>query len=174
MSRRSYRPEAEIDRHDRCAPRSFVYEGVPEHIVPRMARSSSPRPCRYGLPLSGRTTAYITPAVDGEWLHRVFFSTRVCAMESLDGEIFIRSPRPRSSSKAWWRHYNAVSPMDRFGLQTAGTEVFVPAMTARAAAIPASDAARASIDAVNARTFKVDPSVGAYQRANATAPRRVT
>jgi len=66
--------------------------------------------------------------------------------ELLDGEIFYSLAEARIVIESWRRHYNTVRPHGSLGYKPPAPEVFVPAMTTRAApqSRPASPPALAS------------------------------
>ena len=73
----------------------FVLRGVPEHIRSTMVRSSSPRPCRNGLPLSGRRQPTSRRAARG----RTALSSDSmpgCVMSCSTAKSSTRSTRPGS------------------------------------------------------------------------------
>jgi len=144
----------------------FVLRGVPEHIRSDNGPEFVAKTVQEWITAAGARTAYITPGSPWENGFIESFNARL-RDELLDGEIFYSLAEAKIVIESWRRHYNAVRPHGSLGYKPPAPEVLVPALAGRAGgcAIPASYAARASIEAVNALTFKVDPSVGADQRA---------
>ena len=142
----------------------FVLRGVPEHIRSDNGPEFVAKTVQEWITAAGARTAYITPGSPWENGFIESFNARL-RDELLDGEIFYSLAEAKIVIESWRRHYNAVRPHGSLGYKPPAPEVFVPALAGRAGgcAIPASYAARASIEAVNALTFKVDPSVGADQ-----------
>jgi putative transposase len=140
----------------------FVLRGVPEHIRSDNGPEFVAKTVQEWITAAGARTAYITPGSPWENGFIESFNARL-RDELLDGEIFYSLAEAKIVIESWRRHYNAVRPHGSLGYKPPAPEVFVPALAGRAGgcAIPASYAARASIEAVNALTFKVDPSVGA-------------
>ena len=143
----------------------FVLRGVPEHIRSDNGPEFVAKTVQEWITAAGARTAYITPGSPWENGFIESFNARL-RDELLDGEIFYSLAEAKIVIESWRRHYNAVRPHGSLGYKPPAPEVFVPALAGRAGgcAIPASYAARASIEAVNALTFKVDPSVGADQQ----------
>ena len=56
-------------------------------------------------------------------------------IELLDGEIFYTLAEAKIIVESWRRHFNTVRPHGSLGYKPPAPEVFVPAMTARAAAL---------------------------------------
>ena len=142
----------------------FVLRGVPEHIRSDNGPEFVAKTVQEWITAAGARTAYITPGSPWENGFIESFNARL-RDELLDGEIFYSLAEAKIVIESWRRHYNAVRPHGSLGYKPPAPEVLVPALAGRAGgcAIPASYAARASIEAVNALTFKVDPSVGADQ-----------
>ena len=143
----------------------FVLRGVPEHIRSDNGPEFVAKTVQEWITAAGARTAYITPGSPWENGFIESFNARL-RDELLDGEIFYSLAEAKIVIESWRRHYNAVRPHGSLGYKPPAPEVLVPALAGRAGgcAIPASYAARASIEAVNALTFKVDPSVGADQQ----------
>jgi len=143
----------------------FVLRGVPEHIRSDNGPEFVAKTVQEWITAAGARTAYITPGSPWENGFIESFNARL-RDELLDGEIFYSLAEAKIVIESWRRHYNAVRPHGSLGYKPPAPEVLVPALAGRAGgcAIPASYAARASIEAVNALTFKVDPSVGADHR----------
>ena len=71
--------------------------------------------------------------------------------ELLDGEFFYSLAEAKIVIESWRRHYNAVRPHGSLGYKPPAPEVFVPPFgRAGGFAIPASYAASAGLEAVNA------------------------
>jgi putative transposase len=132
----------------------FVLRGVPEHIRSDNGPEFVAKTVQEWITAAGARTAYITPGSPWENGFIESFNARL-RDELLDGEIFYSLAEAKIVIESWRRHYNAVRPHGSLGYKPPAPEVFVPALAGRAGgcAIPASYAARASIEAVNALTF---------------------
>ena len=151
----------------------FVLRGVPEHIRSDNGPEFVAKVVQEWITAVGARTAYI--ALGSPWENGFIKSfKRGCAMSCSMAKSYSLD-EARIVIESWQRRYNAVWPRKSLGYKPPAPEVCVPALaSAGGYAIPASYAARASIEAVNALTFTVDPSVGAghEQLANIWLPKR--
>ena len=83
----------------------------------------------------GAKTAYIAPGSPWENGFIESFNARL-RDELLDGEIFYTLAEAKIIVESWRRHFNTVRPHGSLGYKPPAPEVFIPAMTARAAAQP--------------------------------------
>lgn len=83
----------------------------------------------------GAKTAYIAPGSPWENGCIESFNARL-RDELLDGEIFYSLAEAKIVVESWRRHFNTLCPHGSLGYKPPAPEVFVPAMTARAAAQP--------------------------------------
>jgi transposase InsO family protein len=81
----------------------------------------------------GAKTAYIAPGSPWENGFIESFNARL-RDELLDGEIFYTLAEAKIVVESWRRHFNTLRPHGSLGYKPPAPEVFVPAMTARAAA----------------------------------------
>jgi len=81
----------------------------------------------------GAKTAYIAPGSPCENGFIESFNARL-RDELLDGEIFYTLAEAKIIVESWRRHFNTVRPHGSLGYKPPAPEVFVPAITARAAA----------------------------------------
>ena len=93
----------------------------------------------------GAKTAYIAPGSPWENGFVESFNARL-RDELLDGEIFYTLAEAKIVIESWRRHFKTLRPHGSLGYKPPAPEVFVPAMTARAAAQsrPATSPALAS------------------------------
>jgi putative transposase len=140
----------------------FILRGVPEHIRSDNGPEFVAKAVQEWITAVGAKTAYITPG--SPWENGFIESFNARLRDEFDGEIFysLRRGQDRNRKLAaslqrreapWIARLQAASARGlRAGSGRAGSF-----------AIPASYAARAGLEAVNALTFEVDPSVGADQ-----------
>jgi putative transposase len=83
----------------------------------------------------GAKTAYIAPGSPWENGFIESFNARL-RDELLDGEIFYSLKEAKIVIESWRRHYNTVRPHGSLGYKPPAPEVFVPAMSMRAAPHP--------------------------------------
>jgi putative transposase len=83
----------------------------------------------------GARTAYIAPGSPWENGFIESFNARL-RDELLDGEIFYSLKEAQIVIESWRRHYNTLRPHGSLGYKPPAPEVFVPAMSARAAQQP--------------------------------------
>ena len=91
--------------------------------------SSSPRPCRNGLPPSVPRPPTLRPGSPWENGYIESFNARL-RDELLDGEIFYSLKEAQIVIESWRRHYNTVRPHQSLGYRPPAPEVFVPAIAA--------------------------------------------
>ena len=113
----------------------FILRGVPEHIRSDNGPEFVAKAVQEWIAAVGAKTAYITPGSPCENGFIESFNARL-RDELLDGEIFYSLAEARIVIESWRRHYNTVRPHGSLGYKPPAPEVFVPAMTARAAAQP--------------------------------------
>jgi putative transposase len=83
----------------------------------------------------GAKTAYIAPGSPWENGFIESFNARL-RDELLDGEIFYSLKEAQVVIESWRRHYNTLRPHGSLGYKPPAPEVFVPAMSTRAAQQP--------------------------------------
>lgn len=81
----------------------------------------------------GAKTAYIAPGSPWETGFIGSFNARL-RDELLDGEIFYTLNEAKIVIESWRRHFNTLRPHGSLGYKPPAPEVFVPALTAWAAA----------------------------------------
>ncbi|MGC1859663.1 MAG: IS3 family transposase [Methylocystis sp.] len=113
----------------------FILRGVPEHIRSDNGPEFVAKAVQEWIAAVGAKTADITPGSPWENGFIESFNARL-RDELLDGEIFYSLAEARIVIESWRRHYNTVRPHGSLGYKPPAPEVFVPAMTARAAAQP--------------------------------------
>ena len=79
-------------------------------------------------------TLYITPGSPWEKVYCESFNG-LMRDALLNGEIFYTLAEARIVIESWRQHFNTVRPHGSLGYKPPAPEVFVPAMTARAAAL---------------------------------------
>ncbi len=110
----------------------FILRGVPEHIRSDNGPEFVAKAVQEWITAVGAKTAYITPGSPWENGFIESFNARL-RDELLDGEIFYSLNEAKIVIESWRRHYNAVRPHGSLGYKPPAPEVFVPALTARAA-----------------------------------------
>jgi transposase InsO family protein len=113
----------------------FILRGVPNHIRSDNGPEFVASAVRSWIGAVGATTAYITPGSPWENGFIESFNARL-RDELLDGEIFYSLREAQVVIESWRRHYNTLRPHGSLGFKPPAPEVFVPAMTARAALQP--------------------------------------
>lgn len=110
----------------------FILRGVPEHVHSDNGPEFVATAVRKWIAAVGATTAYI--ALGSPWENGFIesFNARL-RDELLDGEIFYTLSEAQVVIESWRRHFNTVRPHGSLGYKPPAPEVFVPAMTARAA-----------------------------------------
>jgi transposase InsO family protein len=111
----------------------FILQGVPGHIRSDNGPEFIAKAVQDWIAAVGAKTAYITPGSPWENGFIESFNARL-RDELLDGEIFYSLAEAKIVIESWRRHYNTVRPQGSLGYKPPAPEVFVPAMTARAAA----------------------------------------
>jgi transposase InsO family protein len=95
----------------------------------------SPKAVQEWITAVGARTAYIAPGSPWENGFIESFNARL-RDELLDGEIFYSLKEAQIVIESWRRHYNTLRPHGSLGYKPPAPEVFVPAMSARAAQQP--------------------------------------
>lgn len=113
----------------------FILRGVPTHIRSDNGPEFVAKAVQAWIGAVGAKTAYIAPGSPWENGFIESFNARL-RDELLDGEIFYTLAEARIVIESWRRHFNTVRPHGSLGYKPPAPEVFVPAMTARAAALP--------------------------------------
>jgi transposase InsO family protein len=128
----------------------FILQGVPGHIRSDNGPEFIAKAVQDWIAAVGAKTAYITPGSPWENGFIESFNARL-RDELLDGEIFYSLAEAKIVIESRRRHYNTVRPQGSLGYKPPAPEVFVPAMTARAAAQtrPATPPALASRPSMN-------------------------
>ena len=113
----------------------FILRGVPEHVRSDNGPEFVATAVQKWIAAVGATTAYIAPGSPWENGFIESFNARL-RDELLDGEIFYTLREAQVVIESWRRHFNTVRPHGSLGYKPPAPEVFVPAMTARAAPQP--------------------------------------
>jgi transposase InsO family protein len=113
----------------------FILRGVPGHIRSDNGPEFIAKAVQEWIAAVGAKTAYIAPGSPWENGFIESFNARL-RDELLDGEIFYSLAEAKIVIESWRRHYNTIRPHGSLGYKPPAPEVFVPAMTARAAAQP--------------------------------------
>ena len=113
----------------------FILRGVPGHIRSDNGPEFIAKAVQEWIAAVGAKTAYIAPGSPWENGFIESFNARL-RDELLDGEIFYSLAEARIVIESWRRHYNTVRPHGSLNYKPPAPEVFVPAMTARAASQP--------------------------------------
>jgi putative transposase len=112
----------------------FILRGVPEHVRSDNGPEFVAKAVQAWIGAVGAKTAYIAPGSPWENGFIESFNARL-RDELLDGEIFYTLAEAKIVIESWRRHFNTVRPHGSLGYKPPAPEVFVPAMTARAAAL---------------------------------------
>ena len=112
----------------------FVRRGPPAHIRSDNGSEFIAKAVQDWLGRIGVKTLYITPGSPWENGYCESFNGSL-RDELLDGEIFYTLAEAKIIVESWRRHFNTVRPHGSLGYKPPAPEVFVPAMTARAAAL---------------------------------------
>ena len=112
----------------------FILRGVPEHIRSDNGPEFVAKAVQEWIGAVGAKTAYIAPGSPWENGFIESFNARL-RDELLDGEIFYTLAEAKIVVESWRRHFNTLRPHGSLGYKPPAPEVFVPAMTARAAAL---------------------------------------
>ena len=112
----------------------FILRGVPEHVRSDNGPEFVAKAVQAWIGAVGAKTAYIAPGSPWENGFIESFNARL-RDELLNGEIFYTLAEAKIVIESWRRHFNTVRPHGSLGYNPPAPEVFVPAMTARAAAL---------------------------------------
>ncbi|MGN6094714.1 MAG: IS3 family transposase [Bosea sp. (in: a-proteobacteria)] len=113
----------------------FILRGVPEHVRSDNGPEFVAKALQEWIGAVGAKTAYIAPGSPWENGFIESFNARL-RDELLDGEIFYTLAEAKIIVESWRRHFNTLRPHGSLGYKPPAPEVFIPAMTARAAAQP--------------------------------------
>jgi putative transposase len=113
----------------------FILRGVPGHVRSDNGPEFLAKAVQEWITAVGARTAYIAPGSPWENGFIESFNARL-RDELLDGEIFYSLKEAQIVIESWRRHYNTVRPHGSLGYKPPAPEVFVPAMSARAAQQP--------------------------------------
>jgi transposase InsO family protein len=113
----------------------FILRGVPEHIRSDNGAEFTAKAVQDWIAAVRAKTAYIAPGSPWENGFIESFNARL-RDELLDGEIFYSLKEAQIVIESWRRHYNTLRPHGSLGYKPPAPEVFVPAMSARAAQQP--------------------------------------
>jgi putative transposase len=113
----------------------FILRGVPGHVRSDHGPEFIAKAVQEWITAVGAKTAYITPGSPWENGFIESFNARL-RDELLDGEIFYSLKEAKIVIESWRRHYNTLRPHGSLGYKPPAPEVFVPAMSARAAQQP--------------------------------------
>jgi transposase InsO family protein len=117
----------------------FILRSVPGHIRSDNGAEFVAKAVQEWITAVGAKTAYIAPGSPWENGFIESFNARL-RDELLDGEIFYSLKEAKVVIESWRRHYNTLRPHGSLGYKPPAPEVFVPAMSARAAQQPQSPA----------------------------------
>jgi putative transposase len=110
----------------------FILRGVPGHVRSDNGAEFTAKAVPEWIAAVGAKTAYIAPGSPWENGFIESFNARL-RDELLDGEIFYSLKEATIVIESWRRHYNTLRPHGSLGYKPPAPEVFVPAMSARAA-----------------------------------------
>ena len=110
----------------------LILRGVPVHIRSDNGPEFIAKAVQEWISAVGAKTAYIAPGSPWENGFIESFNARL-RDELLDGEIFYSLKEAKVVIESWRRHYNTLRPHGSLGYKPPAPEVFVPAMSARAA-----------------------------------------
>jgi putative transposase len=113
----------------------FILRGVPEHVRSDNGPEFVATAVQKWIAAVGAKTAYIAPGSPWENGFIESFNARL-RDELLDGEIFYTLREAQVVIESWRHHFNTVRPHGSLGYKPPAPEVFVPAMSARAALQP--------------------------------------
>jgi transposase InsO family protein len=113
----------------------FILRGVPGHIRSDNSAEFVAKAVQEWITAVGAKTAYIAPGSPWENGFIESFNARL-RDELLDGEIFYSLKEAKVVIESWRWHYNTLRPHESLGYKPPAPEVFVPAMSARAAQQP--------------------------------------
>lgn len=138
----------------------FILRGVPEHVRSDNGPEFVAKAVQAWIGAVGAKTAYIAPGSPWENGFIESFNARL-RDELLNGEIFYTLAEAKIVIESWRRHFNTVRPHGSLGYKPPAPEVFVPTMTARAAALSRPATPPALAEANRTLTFNPDLSAGA-------------
>jgi transposase InsO family protein len=110
----------------------FILRGVPGHVRSDNGAEFIAKAVQEWIAAVGAKTAYIAPGSPWENGFIESFNARL-RDELLDGEIFYSLKEAKVVIESWRRHDNTLRPHGSLGYKPPAPEVFVPAMSARAA-----------------------------------------
>jgi transposase InsO family protein len=113
----------------------FILRGVPEHIRSDNGAEFVAKAVQEWIAAVGAKTVYIAPGSPWENGFVESFNARL-RDELLEGEIFYSLNEAQVVIESWRRHYNTLRPHGSLGYKPPAPEVFVPAMSTRAAQQP--------------------------------------
>jgi len=113
----------------------FILRGVPGHIRSDNGAEFVAKAVQDWITAVGAKTAYIAPGSPWENGFIESFNARL-RDELLDGEIFYSLKEAKIVIESWRRHYNTLRPHGSLGYKPPAPEVFVPALSTRAAQQP--------------------------------------
>jgi transposase InsO family protein len=113
----------------------FILRSVPEHMRSDNRAEFIATAVQEWIAAVGAKTAYIAPGSPWENGFIESFNARR-RDELLDEEIFYSLKEAKIVVESWRRHYNTVRPHGSLGYKPPAPEVFVPAMSMRAAPHP--------------------------------------
>jgi putative transposase len=113
----------------------FILRGVPGHVRSDNGPEFLAKAVQEWITAVGARTAYIAPGSPWENGFIESFNARL-RDELLDGEIFYSLKEAKIVIESWRRHYNTLRPHGSLGYKPPAPEVFVPAMSLRAAPQP--------------------------------------
>jgi putative transposase len=113
----------------------FILRGVPGHIRSDNGPEFIATAVRIWISAVGAKTAYIEPGSPWENGYCESFNSKL-RDELLNGEIFYTLKEAQIVIESWRRHYNTVRLHGSLSYKPPAPEVFVPAMSARAAPRP--------------------------------------
>jgi putative transposase len=113
----------------------LILRGVPGHVRSDHGPEFIAKAVQEWITAVGAKTAYITPG--SPWENGFIESSNARLRdELLNGEIFYSLKEAKIVIESWRRHYNTLRPHGPIGYKPPTPEVFVPAMSARAAQQP--------------------------------------
>lgn len=106
---------------------------MPGHVRSNNGPEFIAKAVRDWITAVGARTAIIEPGSPWENGYCESFNSKL-RDELLNGEIFYTLAEAKIIVESWRRHFNTVRPHGSLGYEPPAPEVFIPAMTARAAA----------------------------------------
>jgi putative transposase len=113
----------------------FILRGLPGHVRSDNGPEFVAKAVQEWIAAVGAKAAYIAPGSPWENGFIESFNARL-RDELLDGEIFYSLKEAKIVIESWRRHYNTLRPHGSLGYKPPAPEVFVPAMSMRAAQQP--------------------------------------